>query len=49
MMDTNGDVTTTKRRDRCERKRKTTTRDNKMISKILLKTLEKLVSTFKEI
>ena len=41
MMDTNDDVTTTKRRDQCERKRKTTTCDNKMILQNTFKDLRK--------
>ena len=41
MMDTNGDVTTTKRRDQCERKRKTTSRDDKMILQNTFRDLRK--------
>ena len=41
MMDTNDDVTTTKRRDQCERKRKTTTCDNKMILQNTFRDLSK--------
>ena len=41
MMDTNGDVTTTKRRNHCERKRKTTTCDDKMILQNTYKDLRK--------
>ena len=41
MMDTNGDVTTTKSRDQCERKRKPTTRDDKIILQNAFKDLRK--------
>ena len=41
MIDTNGDVTTTKRRDQHEWKLKTTTRDDKMILQNTFKDLRK--------
>ena len=41
MMGTNGDVTTTERRDQCERKRKTTSRDDKMILQNTFRDLSK--------
>ena len=41
MMDTDGDVTTTKRRDQCERKCKRTTCDDKMISQNTFRDLRK--------
>ena len=41
MMDTDGDVTATKRRDQCERKRKMTTRDDKMILQNIFRDLRK--------